>query len=130
MINTKKKNEANIRVASINDETERIKIYSNFDFDKIDERIDRYVQDAGKLYKLNNFEYQDPEKLYLTEDMMNEMVKSMVKDVMEKVTPAVFSLLRLTYNINNYEELVHFIYEKVKLYVLSYSLETNAEIEE
>jgi hypothetical protein len=125
----KRKIDASIKVASINDTTERLKIYANFDFDKIDERIDRYIDEAGKMYKMNHFEYKDPEDIYLTEDMMNEMIKSIVKDVNKKITPAVLSLLQLSYNINSDTDLTLFLYNKVKLYVLTYSLEANAEVE-
>lgn len=130
LYNIKKKREANITVASIADVTERLKLYAEFDFDKIDSRIDKYISDAGIKYKLANFEYKPREELYLTEDLMNEMIKTMLKEVRMKITPAVFDLIRLSYNIVNEAELISFLYEKIKLYVLNYSIEINTEIEE
>lgn len=128
--NTKNKIASNLKVAIINNETERLKLYMNHDFEKIDSRIDKYIDDAGKLYKMNNFEYQDIDKLYLTEDMMTKMSRVMVKDVLKKITPAIMDLLKLSYNLDTEEDLISFLYEKIKLYVLSYSLETNADIED
>lgn len=118
-----------IKVANINSSVERIRLYSTFDFDKINNIIDRYIDDAGKLYKINNFEYKNPEEVYLSEEIMNDMIKSMVTEVMKKITPAVFSLLQLSYNITTRDDLISFLYEKIKMYVLTYSLEVNDEIQ-
>lgn len=127
---SKKERESREKISSDNNETERLKLYAYYDFDKIDEKISKYIDDSGKLYKINNFEYKKPEELYLNELMMNEMIKFMIKDVRKKITPAIYSMLKLTYNVESEEELIEFLYEKIKLYVFSYSLEVNAEIEE
>lgn len=124
------KRKTEIKIASITDATERLKLYANFDFDKIDARINRYIDDAGMEYKIENFEYVEPDQLYLTEEKMNDMIKGMTAKVMIKITPAVFSILQLSYNIRNEKELIEFLYQKIKLYVLNYSFEANAEIEE
>lgn len=128
--NTKKKTENNVRVAIINNETERLKLYMNHDFDKIDSRIDKYIDEAGKTYKMNKFEYREADQLYLTEEMMNEMIKAITKDVMKKITPAVLALLQLSYNLDSKEDVISFLYEKIKIYVLTYSLETNADVQD
>lgn len=125
----KVQHETKIKVADINSSVDRLRLYSTFDFNKINDMIDRYIDDAGKLYKINNFEYKDPDEIYLNEEAMNDMIKSMTKDVMNKITPAVFSLLQLSYNITTRDDLISFLYEKIKMYVLTYSLETNSDIE-
>ena len=127
---TKKKYEYSIKVATIKDDTERLKLYSEFDFDKIDSRLDKYIDEAGMKYKLDNFEYKAPDEIYLNEEEMQKMIKKMVKDVRKKITPAVLSLIELSYNINEEVELIELLCEKIKLYVLNYSLEVNQEIEE
>lgn len=126
----KNKSSDSVKVAKINDATERLKIYSEYDFDKIDSRIDKYINEAGQTYKINNFEYRDQEELYLNQEDMEKMIKEMTNDVMSRITPAVLSLIELSYNINSNEDLIKLICEKIKVYVLSYSLETNAIIDD
>ena len=109
---------------------ERLKLYSTLDFDKIDSRIDTYINDAGNKYKMEHFEYLEPEELYLNEELINDMIRGMIKEVRFKVTPAIIELLRLSYNIESEDDLVKFIYDRVKMYVLNYSLEVNATIED
>ncbi len=130
MKHKKKESENAIKVASLEDATERLKIYSEFDFDKIDERIDRYINDAGMKYKIEHFEYKDRDEIYLNQEDMEMMIKEMINEVMKKITPAIFDLIRMSYNVKNQEELIEFLCEKIKLYVLNYSFETNAEIED
>lgn len=125
----KKMSEDNVKIASISDNTERLKIYAGFDFDKIDSRIDKYIQDAGTQYKINHFEYKEQDEIYLNSDEMHNMISEMTKMVLNRITPAVFTLIQMSYNIKDKEELVVFLCEKIKLYVLSYSLEVNGEVE-
>ena len=79
---------------------------------------------------MNHFEYKERDQIYLTQEMMDDMIKFMIQDVMKRITPAVFSLLQLSYNINDQQALILFLYEKIKMYVLGYSLDTNREVEE
>lgn len=125
----KKMSEDNVKVASITDNTERLKIYAEYDFDKIDSRIDKYIQDAGTQYKLEHFEYKEPDEIYINSEEMQNMISSMVKMVMNRITPAVFTLIQMSYNLRDKDELVVFLCEKIKMYVLSYSLEVNKEVE-
>lgn len=125
----KKMSEDNVRIASISDNTERLKIYAQFDFDKIDSRIDTYIHDAGTQYKLEHFEYKEADEIYINSEEMQNMISSMVKMVMNRITPAVFTLIQMSYNIKDKEELVVFLCEKIKLYVLNYSLEVNRDVE-
>lgn len=125
----KSQHETKIKVALINDKIERLKLYSTFDFEKINDLIDKYINESGKLYKINNFEYKQQDEIYLNEEKMNDMIKTMTKDVMKKITPAVFSLLQLSYNLNTENDLIEFLCEKIKIYVLSYSLEVNVEVQ-
>ncbi len=103
--------------------------YFNYDFTAVDKTIDLYIDDAGTKYKIENFGYLDPEELYLNEDKMNDMIRFMVKEVSKRLTPAFVSVLQLSYTINDDKDVVSFLYEKIKLYVLNYSLETNRDIE-
>lgn len=127
---TKNKSKSDLEVIKITDQTERLKLYINHDFDKINDRIDKYINEAGEIYKMNHFEYKERDQIYLTQEMMDDMIKFMIQDVMKRITPAVFSLLQLSYNINDQQALILFLYEKIKMYVLGYSLDTNREVEE
>ena len=123
------KSEVELEQARIMSETEKLKFYSEFDFDKIDTRLDKFIKDAGQNYKMNNFEYKDPEEVYLNEEVMNTMIKAMVNEVYERLTPAIIDVMRLSYKIEHVEDIVHILYNKCRDYVLQYSLEVNADIE-
>lgn len=124
------KREYQLRILRETNDVERLKIYTDFDFDKIDIRINKLIEDAGNSYRLENFEYMNPDEIYLTEDIMNRMIRQMTKDVTKRITPAMMSLMKLSYNIENKDDLVEFLYEKIRMYVFNYSLEVNGEIED
>lgn len=121
----KNKREHELELAKLSDNTRRLELYSNFDFDKIDIKISKYIEEAGEQYRMENFEYVPSDELYLNEDMMNEMIRIMTKNVAMKITPAILMLLQLSYNINNEEDLALFLYERSKNYVFNYSLKVN-----
>ena len=124
------KREYQLRILRETNDVERLNIYTDFDFDKIDIRINKLIEDAGNSYRLENFEYMNPDEIYLTEDIMNRMIRQMTKDVTKRITPAMMSLMKLSYNIENKDDLVEFLYEKIRMYVFNYSLEVNGEIED
>lgn len=124
------KREYQLRILRETNDVERLKIYTDFDFDKIDIRINKLIEDAGNSYRMENFEYMNPDEIYLTEDIMNRMIRQMTKNVTKRITPAMMSLMKLSYNIENKDDLVEFLYEKIRMYVFNYSLEVNGEIED
>lgn len=124
------KREYQLRILQETNDVEKLKIYTDFDFDKIDIRINKLIEDAGNSYRMENFEYMNPDEIYLTEDIMNRMIRQMTKDVTKRITPAMMSLMKLSYNIENKDDLVEFLYEKIRMYVFNYSLEVNGEVED
>ncbi len=103
--------------------------YLNYDFSAIDDILNKYIDDAGTNYKIENLGFIDPDQLYLTEDNMNDMIKYMVKQVLKRFSPEFISVLKLSYVIEDDKDVVSFLYEKIKIYVLEYSLETNKDVE-
>ena len=126
----KNKREHELELARLSNDTQRLEIYANFDFDKIDSRISKYIEDTGEQYRMDHFEYIPSDELYLNEEMMNEMIKTMVKDVMKRITPAIMMMLQLSYNINSNDDLIEFLYGRIKLYVFNYSLKVNDVIDD
>ena len=108
-------------IRSLQLESERF--YYTVSYDRIEEIIDKIVNDAGTLYIINHHGYvSDDDKIINAEEIQN-MAEFMFPEIMFHITPAIESMLRLSVNIDSEDDMMKYIKNKIQLYILKYSID-------
>ena len=87
--------------------------------------LDRFIEDSLIQYRIKYLDSKD--NLRISESKQKEMVKNVLSDVLNSMSPVLYEKLTYIYNKDNLENT---IYLKVSLAVLSYVIEVNGSYKE
>lgn len=87
--------------------------------------IDSIITDSINTYRIFNFEGK--EKIYISDKMQKDMISSILKDVLGKISPVLYEKLSMIYNREKFEDQ---IYLKISMAVLQCVVEINGSYEE
>ena len=87
--------------------------------------LDRFIEDSLIQYRIKFLDGKD--NMYISDSKQKEIVKNVLKDVLNSMSPVLYEKLTYIYNKDNLENT---IYLKVSLAVLSYTIEVNGSYKE
>lgn len=87
--------------------------------------LDRFIEDSLIQYRIKFLDGKD--NMYISDSKQKEIVKNVLKDVLNSMSPVLYEKLTYIYNKDNLEDT---IYLKVSLAVLSYTIEVNGSYKE
>ena len=87
--------------------------------------LDSFIEDSLIQYRIKYLDSKD--NLHISESKQKEMVKNVLSDVLNSMSPVLYEKLTYIYNKDNLENT---IYLKVSLAVLSYVIEVNGSYKE
>lgn len=87
--------------------------------------IDQFIEDSILQYRLKYLTESD--NLYITTQKQQEMTRSVLKDVLENVSPSLYEKMILVYNKNKLEDI---IYLKVSMAIIAFVSTINGSYKE
>ena len=87
--------------------------------------VDKFIEDSIMQYRLKYLTEND--EIYLTSKKQEEMVRSVLRDVLENMSPSLYEKMTLVYNKNKLEDI---IYLKVSTSILSFIGSINGQYDE
>lgn len=87
--------------------------------------VDQFIEDSIMQYRLKYLTEND--EIYLTAKKQEEMVRSVLKDVLENMSPSLYEKMTLVYNKNKLEDI---IYLKVSTSIISFIGSINGQYNE
>lgn len=93
--------------------------------DKMMDIVDKFIEDSLLQYRLK---YLNPnDNMYITEKKQQEMVRVVLKDVLENMSPSLYEKMSVFYNKNRLEDI---IYLKVSMAVIAFVGSINGSYKE
>ena len=108
-----------------NNDIELLKIHLNTDISEKRLILDNLVQDALNDYVIFNLGTVD--EPYITEDVQQDMLKYIVKNVLLHMTPAIMDNIAIGYPADDIDKLANSIQERAHYFVLQFSIEQNSK---
>lgn len=87
--------------------------------------IDQFIEDSILQYRLKYLTESD--NLYITTQKQQEMTRSVLKDVLENISPSLYEKMILVYNKNKLEDI---IYLKVSMAIIAFVSTINGSYKE
>lgn len=87
--------------------------------------VDKFIEDSIMQYRLKYLTEND--EIYLTSKKQEEMVRSVLRDVLENMSPSLYEKMTLVYNKNKLEDI---IYLKVSTSIISFIGSINGQYDE
>lgn len=87
--------------------------------------IDQFIEDSILQYRLKYLTESD--NLYITTQKQQEMIRSVLKDVLENISPSLYEKMILVYNKNKLEDI---IYLKVSMAIIAFVSTINGSYKE
>jgi hypothetical protein len=103
--------------------------YYDIDYDAKRDILDKVIDEEVQLYALYNLGWKKKEELFLNEEQQMKLIKEIsAKVYVNRLTPAVMSVLQYYYVFTTEEELEKIVLDRVSLAVLDLSLGTNKPV--
>lgn len=87
--------------------------------------IDQFIEDSILQYRLKYLTESD--NLYITTQKQQEMTRSVLKDVLENISPSLYEKMILVYNKNKLEDI---IYLKISMAIIAFVSTINGSYKE
>lgn len=87
--------------------------------------VDSFIEDSLMQYRLKYLTEKD--NIFITETKQKEMIKTVLKDVLENMSPSLYEKMSIVYNKNKLEDI---IYMKVSMAVISFVATINGAYNE
>ena len=87
--------------------------------------VDKFIEDSILQYRLKYFTEKD--NLYITEKKQQEMIRTVLRDVLENMSPSLYEKMSVVYNKNRLEDI---IYLKVSMAIIAFVGSINGSYKE
>ena len=87
--------------------------------------VDKFIEDSILQYRLKYLTEKD--NLYITEKKQQEMIRTVLRDVLENMSPSLYEKMSVVYNKNRLEDI---IYLKVSMAIIAFVGSINGSYKE
>lgn len=87
--------------------------------------VDKFIEDSLLQYRLKYLTNSD--NLYITDQKQKEIVRSVLKDILERMSPSLYEKMSIVYNKDRLEDI---IYLKVSMAVIAFVGSVNGSYNE
>lgn len=87
--------------------------------------VDKFIEDSILQYRLKYLTEKD--NLYVTEKKQQEMIRTVLRDVLENMSPSLYEKMSVVYNKNRLEDI---IYLKVSMAIIAFVGSINGSYKE
>lgn len=105
----------------------KFELFSTVDVEKINKYIDDYIEGYVNRYAINKFIANNA--IYIREQEQAEMIKSITKNIALDISELYIHYISLISSIDNDEDLIKFINQKVKYSVINFAANYNMQQE-
>lgn len=99
----------------------------DMDIDYTKGLIDQMIQESLDKYIIYNPSIIDT---YINDDVQNDMLKYIIKDVINNMSDSIRELLAMVYRFKTDKDLIIIINEKAKLAVIKHAFEQNSVVDD
>lgn len=101
--------------------------FSNIDIESVNKLITEYIQKYIDRYIV--YKFISNKKLYIDEESTDTMIKDVTKNVMRDISELYVFYFKLLYSIENTEDLIRYVHDKVMIQTVDSVSSYNKSIE-